>query len=144
MVKSKINPDKVEYKEDIDVDDEDIGVSSWTYSYTIHNMNIEFALGKEKHTFSNKGIVYFHIYLLVNDSPVANIGIFEVEQSRLISIIDEEGYIDLNKGNLLIFKFVNEEFIKNEMKETKQEKSDKEIENIEKNETVENYILSLG
>ncbi len=137
MVKSKINPDKVEYKEDIDVDDEDIGVSSWTYSYTIHNTNIEFALGKEKHTFSNKCIVYFHIYLLVNDSPVANIGIFEVEQNRLISIIDEEGYIDLNKGNLLIFKFVNEEFIKNEMKETKQEKSDKEIETIEKSETKE-------
>jgi hypothetical protein len=65
MVKSKINPDKVDYKEDIGVDDEDIGVSSWTYSYTIHNMNIEIALGKEKHTFSNKGITYFHIYLLL-------------------------------------------------------------------------------
>jgi len=137
MVKSKINPDKVDYKEDIDVDDEDIGVSSWTYSYTIHNMNIEFALGKEKHTYSSKGIVYFHLYLIVDESPVAKIGVFEVDNNRLISIIDEEGYVDLNKGNLLFFKFVNEEFIKNEMKETKQEKSDKEIETIEKSETKE-------
>jgi hypothetical protein len=134
MVKSKINPDKVDYKEDIGVDDEDIGVSSWTYSYTIHNMNIEFALGGVKHTFANKGIEYFHIYLLVNESPVACIGIFEIKQNLLISASDDEGYIDSKKGNLLFFKFVNEEFIKNELKETNQEKSDKEIENIEKGE----------
>jgi transcriptional regulator with XRE-family HTH domain len=102
MVKSKINS-QITYNETNKIDEEDINYETASYSFTIYGVEIEIAIGKEKYTYSKYDVVYFPIYLIVNDEPTARIGIFEIDSNRLISALDEEGDIDLTKGNVLIY-----------------------------------------
>ena len=137
MVKSKINPDKVIYNEIKTIDDGDIGFASSVYEIELYNNNIEIVLGREKYTYSDYGIIYYTIYLLLGSSPVARIGVFEIESNKLISILDEDNDIDLSKGNILLFD--NEEFILRKIKQYKESHEDlvevdEEVEYIEKNE----------
>jgi predicted NAD-dependent protein-ADP-ribosyltransferase YbiA (DUF1768 family) len=140
MVKSKINPDKVIYNETKSIDEGDIGYASSVYEIELYNNDIEIVLGREKYTYSEHGIIYYTIYLLLGGSPVARIGVFEIESNNLISILDEDNDIDLSKGNILLFD--NEEYIIkkiNEYKESHQhlEEVDEEVEVIEKKEESE-------
>ena len=140
MVKSKINPDKVIYNETKSIDDGDIGYASSVYEIELYNNDIEIVLGREKYTYSDYGIIYYTIYLLLGSSPVARIGVFEIESNKLISILDEDNDIDLSKGNILLFD--NEEYIIkkiNEYKESHQDLAevDEEVEHIEKKEETE-------
>lgn len=140
MVKSKINPDKVIYNEIKSIDDGDIGYASSVYEIELYNHNIEIVLGREKYTYQEYGIIYYTIYLLLGSSPVARIGVFEIESSKLISILDEDNDIDLSKGNILLFD--NEEYISKKIKEYKEshqdlEEVDEEVEHIEKKEEIE-------
>ena len=66
MVSSKLN-DAVQYKESNNVDPEDKGYASSIYEMNIHGEPIEFALGKQKYTYSGKNILYFPIYMVKND-----------------------------------------------------------------------------
>jgi hypothetical protein len=108
MVKSHLE-DKVNYNETKDIEDEDVEYSAPLYDYKLFGKDIEIGLGKQKHTFSRYGIVYFPVYLIVNDEQVAKIGIFEVKDSDLINIIDDEGDVQLNKTGLIFF--VSKEFL---------------------------------
>ena len=108
MVKSHLE-DKVNYNETKDIEDEDVEYSAPLYDYKLFGKDIEIGLGKQKHTFSRYGIVFFPVYLIVNDEQVAKIGIFEVKDSDLINIIDDEGDVQLNKTGLIFF--VSKEFL---------------------------------
>ena len=109
MVKSQIYPDKINYNESKQVDDEDIGYASTIYDIVEHNIPIEIALGKEKHTYANHNIVYFSVYLILDNILKSRIGIVEIENNRLIDSIDEDGDFIIENGNLLIF--VNEDYL---------------------------------
>lgn len=111
MVKSRIDPENVNYKEDRRIDDEDIGTEASLYEYDYNKLKIIIALGKEKYTYSKYNIIYFPIYLVVDGSPRAKIGAFEVDSNNFISILDEDGDVMLEKGNVLFYSFVNDEFI---------------------------------
>ena len=102
MVQSKLNSDVV-YKENTNIDDEDIGYAATLYEYTMFGISLVIALGKIKYTYSKYDVVYYPIYLIVNEEPVAKIGIFEIDSNRVIDIIDEDGDIDLLKGNIIIY-----------------------------------------
>ena len=135
MVKSKLNPDKVHYEESKELEDEDIEYSSPLYDYSFHGMNIIIALGKQRHTFSRYDIVYFPIYLIVDDFPRAKIGVFEVDSNKLIDILDEDGDVKLSKKNVIIY--VSKEDIstiikKYETEITNKKESEKELEDLEK------------
>ena len=142
MVKSKIYPEEIIYKEDKTIDDEDIGYASTLYSYTIFGIPLEIALGKEKYKTSSSisssqkhDVVYYPIYLILHDEPKAKIGVFEVESHRVINIMDDEGDLDLTQGNVIIY--ATEKYLRNIIKtaeemQSKKVDNDGEIEDIEK------------
>jgi predicted NAD-dependent protein-ADP-ribosyltransferase YbiA (DUF1768 family) len=131
MVKSKIQPEKVYYKESKEIDDEDIGEEQAVYSHTLFGKKIEIALGKQNYSFSSHNIIYFPIYLIIADLPLVKIGIFEIDSEQLINILDEDGDVDLNKGNVLFFNFMSKEYLLTLFKDSEQTIADKEVKNIE-------------
>ena len=131
MVKSKIEPEKINYNESKNIEDDDIDYSAPLFDYKLYDYNIEIGLGKQKHTFSKYGIVYFPIYLIIDDNIDSKIGVFEVSDKDMINLLDEEGDIKLkNKG--IIF-YVSKDYIKNKLFEENKEKNslEKEEENKE-------------
>jgi len=141
MVKSKINPEKVNYEESKGVDDEDIEYSSPLYDYSFDNLIITIALGKQRHTFSRYDIVYFPIYLIVDEYPRAKIGVFEVDSNKLINIIDDDGDVRLSKKNIIFY--VDKDYVdkiikkyeKDELDE--QPKSEQELGDLEKGKNID-------
>jgi hypothetical protein len=103
MVKSKLYPQFINYDEFRSIDTGDVDYSTIIYDYQVANQNVEIALGKEKHTYSKYNIVYYSIYLIINDAPISRIGIFEIDSNKLINSIDDDGAIDLQQGKILIF-----------------------------------------
>jgi len=137
MVKSMINPEKVKYKEIKDIDNEDLGHESTIYEYDIFDRTIEIALGKPKYQYTDDSVIYYPIYFLHENKIIANIGVFEIESHKFIDILDEFGDVALEKGNIILFHFVNKEYIHHHIKEQQTqeeaEATDKDFENIEKN-----------
>ena len=111
MVSSKINKD-INYVETKTIDPEDNGYNSSLYEIYIENKPVIIALGKQKYTFSSKNILYYPIYLVVNQKIKAQIGVYEIPSNRSLTILDEDGDIDLTKiGEPLLYSFVNSRFI---------------------------------
>jgi hypothetical protein len=113
MVKSKLRPDNIEYKEIKTIDEEDIGEEASLYEYeTKTGIIIVIALGKEKYTYSKYDIIYFPIYLIINDKPKCKIGVFEIESNQYINILDEDNDVNLEKGNILLFHFATDDYFR--------------------------------
>jgi predicted NAD-dependent protein-ADP-ribosyltransferase YbiA (DUF1768 family) len=111
MVSSKINKD-INYVETKTIDPEDNGYHSSLYEIYIDNKPITIALGKQKYTFSSKSVLHYPIYLVVNQKIKAQIGVYEIQSSRSLNVLDNEGDIDLTKfGEPLLYSFVNSKFI---------------------------------
>ena len=111
MVYSNLNG-TVFYKESVDIDPEDTGHEATVYELNIHNKPILIVLGKAKHTYINRGVVYFPIYLVKNGVIKLNIGVIEVAKNRVLELTDDDG--DLDVDNLpapLYFGFANETYI---------------------------------
>jgi hypothetical protein len=140
MVKSKLNSD-VLYPESKSIEDEDIDYSSPLYDYKIFDKDIVIALGRQRHTFSRYNIVYFPIYLIINETPIAKIGVFEVENSKLIDILDDDGDVKLSKKNIIIY--ADKEYINNLLKKHKEDNKEKvdEFEALEKGKQIDKPVL---
>jgi len=115
MVKSIINTE-VNYNESKDVEPEDIEYSAPIYDYSLYGYGIEIGLGKQKHTYSKYGIVYFPIYLIVEGALIARIGVFEVEESKMIDILDDDGDVQLKPRGLLFF--ISKEYLQQHIGQT--------------------------
>jgi predicted NAD-dependent protein-ADP-ribosyltransferase YbiA (DUF1768 family) len=111
MVKSTLRPNDINYKEAKNMDEEDVDYASSLYEYPLYGQRLIIALGKEKYTYSSFNIVYYPIYLIVNNEPRAKIGIFEVESNEVINIIDEDGDVDLEKGIVKMYDSATSSFI---------------------------------
>jgi len=103
MLKSKINKENVNYNENINIEKEDLNHMSFVYETELYDKDIEFVLGKEKHTYAKYSIIYFSVYLVINDKPKKRIGVFEIDSNKFIQSIDEDGSIELENGELLFF-----------------------------------------
>jgi predicted NAD-dependent protein-ADP-ribosyltransferase YbiA (DUF1768 family) len=111
MVSSKINKD-INYVETKTIDPEDNGYHSTLYEIYIDDKPITIALGKQKYTFSSKNVLYYPIYLVVNQKIKAQIGVYEISSNRSLNVLDEDGDIDLTKiGEPVLYSFVNSKFI---------------------------------
>jgi predicted NAD-dependent protein-ADP-ribosyltransferase YbiA (DUF1768 family) len=112
MVESKINKEIVKYNENSIIKNEkdDLNHLSFVYETELYGKDIEILLGKQNNVYLDKyGIIYFSVYLVINDLPRKRIGIFEIEANKLIeSIDDEDGSMDLSVGELLYFVHENE------------------------------------
>jgi predicted NAD-dependent protein-ADP-ribosyltransferase YbiA (DUF1768 family) len=111
MVKSQIN-NSVNYIEIKSIDPEDIGYQSTMYMIDIYDLPTTIVLGKQKYTFSAKDIVFFPIYVIVNEKIQAQIGVFEYILSRFTQLIDSDGDIDIEKmGDPLLYSFATKKYL---------------------------------
>jgi len=133
MVKSNLRPQDINYDETKNIDDEDVGTESSLYEYEMSpSCTTVFALGKQKYTYSKHEIIFFPIYLVVNERLLYRIGAFEIESSELINSLDEDGDVLLDKGHILMFAHANEDLIKKSQAELMDKVAEKEVGNIEK------------
>ena len=102
MLKSKLEPDLVEYKSHYGIDNDDIDYDTSVYDYDMDGITVEIALGKIKYTYASRGVLFCSIYLIVNDSPNSRIGIFEIHESKILNSIEGDD-LELENGNILIF-----------------------------------------
>jgi len=106
MIQSKINPDSVSYKSYYGIDSDDIDYDANIYDYELNKIHFEIALGKIKYTYSNYGILYCSVYLIINDSPVSKIGVFEIKETDILNDIEDDG-LELENGHILLFASKN-------------------------------------
>lgn len=102
MVKSRLHKE-IQYKETYAIDPDDIGFETSIYDLTLFNRSVEIALGKPKYEYSSKHVVYFPIYLLVNEDPVSKIGIYEIPDQEMIHSIDEDDDFNITEKNVIIY-----------------------------------------
>jgi hypothetical protein len=112
MVVSKLNP-LVNYIESKQIDPEDMGHASTLYEIELLGKDIVIVIGKEKHTFSGKDIIYYPIYLVgVDDKIKSQLGIFEMRPQKLFQVMDADGDLDLEKiGQPLLYSFVTRKYL---------------------------------
>ena len=116
MVSSKLNDD-INYKENRNIEEADMGSSSIIYEMDIEDHTVRFVLGKQKYTFASKNVLYYPIYLLNEDRIKAQIGVFELPSNRALNILDEDGDIDLNAlDDPLLYSFITPAFIEKALK----------------------------
>lgn len=142
MVLSKINSN-VNYPEIKTIDQEDKGHSSSLYIIDVIDTEIIIVLGKPKYTFSNKSIVYYPIYVVSGEKIKSQIGVYEHKISNTISLLDDEGDIDIEKlGEPLIYSFVTKKYLE-KMNSNTGKYMDKELKDeLKKNEEKFEDIVS--
>ena len=112
MVNSILNPE-INYPELKKLDSEDSDYDASLYENTILGIDVIIALGQSKYNFIEHNIIYYPIYLVKNDRVSTQIGVYEIMESQLPNIVDEDGDIDLDMINPpIIYGFVNVELLK--------------------------------
>ena len=141
MVYSNING-TVFYKENGNVDIEDIGYESTLYELEVYGKKILIVFGKIKHTFIQRNIVYLPMYLVVNNKVNKQIGVVEFDKNSTLELFDDDNEIDLEKLNTpILFGFADQSFIdrsgsdsisfitkQNQMEKEEEEKKEEEEE----------------
>ena len=97
----------VTYSEINELDPKDVNYEATIYEVNIFGKNKYIALGEQKLDKQREHrIIYFPIYLIVKDKVVAQLGVYEVMDTSVLQITDEDNDIDLNKlSNPLFFSF---------------------------------------
>ena len=147
MVKSTLYPDKINYNENKAVDDEDIGHASSLYEIQLFDMPIEIGVGKEKYTYSSHNVVYYSIYLIVDDEIKSRIGVVEFDSNKVIENVDEDGDLKLENGKVLFFitkDYLYKIFDNIKKQPASDEETTGEIEQIEKQSVnIDNDVIVL-
>jgi hypothetical protein len=82
------------------------------YEASVLGINTIISTGQANNTFISKGIVYFPIYLIKNDKVISQIGVYEMMQESIPSLLDDEDEINLEKAPPpLIYSFVTKSLI---------------------------------
>jgi hypothetical protein len=103
MVKSVISPDEVNYNENRDISRDDMGHSTTIYQIHLFDTDVTIGLGKGNYSYSEKGIIHYSMYLVYDNKIKSKIGVFEVNSDNLINILDDDGDVELEKGNIILF-----------------------------------------
>lgn len=136
MVKSVISSDEVNYNENRDISKEDVGHSTTIYQMLLFDTDVTVGLGKGNYSYSDKGIVYYPLYLVYDNKIKSKIGIFEVKADNLINILDDDGDVSLEKGNIILFP--SESIEKDIIASKNVLSSDSEDDNVEQEKQEEN------
>lgn len=124
MVRSILVP-SINYPELRTIDGEDKGREASLYEVELPSGEATIALGHERYSFIDEGIVYFPFYLVEDDSVGDQIGVYEVFADVLPNLIDEEGDVELDKmGAPLLYSFVSSASKKAESKTTEADSKD--------------------
>ena len=110
MVQSLLNK-SINYIETNKLAKDDINYPTIGYEITLDGNPRTLALGQAKYAFSNKNIIYFPIYLIVDDKAYSRVGVYEIYLNQLSekNIFDEDGDVDPTKlGEPLYFSYFND------------------------------------
>jgi predicted NAD-dependent protein-ADP-ribosyltransferase YbiA (DUF1768 family) len=111
MVLSNINQ-SVSYQEIKRPDREDVDTDVDLYMTEQFDVDIIIAAGTAKHTFKDKGIVFFPLYMLTNKNTFIQIGLYELKTDDYLSKLNDENNLDIVKVNdPLIYSFVNKKML---------------------------------
>lgn len=112
MVVSKIDK-TVSYIELKSVDPADLKGEMSLYEIILDDgLTIEAAIGGAKNTFAAKNITYFPIYLVKFNNKVIQIGVFEIESTDMLDLLDEDSNLLVNKlDSPLLYTFADRAFI---------------------------------
>jgi len=111
MVLSKINS-SVSYPELKSVDTSDLKMEANLYQLEIKGVDVIIAVGNAKHTFEDRNVLYFPIYLVKHNNKVVQVGIYEIKASDYLSYLDDTNNIDIEKmDDPLIYSFVTAPFV---------------------------------
>jgi predicted NAD-dependent protein-ADP-ribosyltransferase YbiA (DUF1768 family) len=111
MVYSNLNS-AVFYKDVSTIDPEDNGHKATLYEMDALGKRVLIVIGKAKHQFIQRNIVFFPIYLVVHNKVRAQIGIVEIPKDKVIAILHDDGEVDVSQlPPPLLYSFVNELFI---------------------------------
>ena len=106
MVNSKLNPE-INYMENKGLDPEDLEFDAQPWEVTMLGEDITIALGNPKYKYVKQNVIYYPIYLIKNDKVDTQIGIYEIISDQLPSLLDEDGDLDIDSLEPLLFSFVN-------------------------------------
>lgn len=129
MVFSKINP-SLEYNESSDIEKVDHNFDSLIYPIEItyyddlgkpRERELTIVFGKKNIKYKKSDhVIFFPIYLVVDDVAKAKIGLIEIESDQEEDILDQNDDIDSEKiPEPLLFSFANEEFFREQMLDRK-------------------------
>ena len=111
MVVSRIEP-TLSYPETRSIFPADKQLEVDLYSIFVKGIEIVVAIGNASHTYTNKNIVYYPIYMIKNTSKAIQIGVYEIKSNQLLSVSDEHGALILEKvGQPLIYTFATKKMI---------------------------------
>ena len=106
MVNSKLNP-VINYVENKGLDPEDMEFDAQPWEVTMLDEDITIALGNPKYQHVKKNVIYYPIYLIKNNKVDTQIGVYEIISDQLASLLDEDGDLDIDSLEPLLFSFVN-------------------------------------
>lgn len=111
MVYSNIHS-SVFYKDVQTIDPEDVGHPATLFQMQLFGKMVLIVFGKVKHTFIDRNVVFFPIYLVSSGKIVGQIGLVEMHKNKVISLLQEDGDLDIeNIDPPLLYDFVTETFI---------------------------------
>ena len=103
----------INYPELRKLDPQDKNYDATAYEVEILGKDRTIALGQAKYSFEKKNILYFPLYLVVDDTVDSQIGVYEIFKNTLLDVLDEEGDVDLEKlHNPLLYSFAEDILIK--------------------------------
>jgi predicted NAD-dependent protein-ADP-ribosyltransferase YbiA (DUF1768 family) len=112
MVQSKLCDVVYDETTEIHDDDDEIECNTYTMSFpSIDNVQRDFVFGNKKHDYEHKNVVYFPIYLVVDDEVKDRIGVFESYLDELPSKYDNDNEIDPTCVKPLLYDFVSKPYL---------------------------------
>ena len=111
MVKSQINSD-INYLETTTCNKNDKNVESFAILLTIMGIDVVTLIGNKDEKYTDKGVIFFPIYLMNNEEFVSKIGVFEIPNDFISTVYEND---ELNVEILndpLLFSFVDNEYLK--------------------------------
>ena len=108
MVKSQIPNVNIDYPEHRDIDQEDIGYKSDMNQLNLFGHDVFVTIGNIKYTYQRQGLVYFPIYLVINDRVTEQIGLYEIPIDKTFQLVNN-GEIDTELfDEELLYSFTRE------------------------------------
>jgi hypothetical protein len=140
MVNSKLKPD-IDYNESKKLNVEDEGFATYVYETDLlDDVRVVIGTGKIKYTYTGKGVFYYLIYLIKDETIISQIGVLELSKDDVTKYVLDDS-VDVEKfikdGNsLLLYSFVTKEFLQGKSETSVAKKADvvKKVDEVKKEE----------
>jgi hypothetical protein len=114
MVRSKLVPgiNYIELKSLDPSDTQEQNYKAPLYEASVLGINTIISIGNIKNTYISQNVVYYPIYLIKDEKVISQIGLYEMFQSDIPLLLDDDGDINLEKApSPLLYSFVKKSLI---------------------------------